>query len=73
VGFIVDRMVQKKVEENHNLQQEYAGLHSDERYSEYQTKMKENSNQANSLQTARNGCYILAGLGAVGFGISFVF
>jgi TolB-like protein len=73
-GFVLDRMFAAKLSEIDNKKQAYAALGSDDsQYAVYSNDIQDKAKQARNLQTMRNTSYIIAGLGAVGFAVSFAF
>ena len=73
-GFVLDRMFAAKLSEIDNKKQAFSALGSDDsQYAVYSNDIQDKAKQARNLQTIRNTSYIIAGLGAVGFAVSFAF
>lgn len=72
-GLVFDNMMKGKIEDNKNLKAEYQSLPGNLQYSEYSAKISKNNKDATTDQKLRNASYILSGLGAIGFAVSFLF
>ena len=72
-GVVFDSKIKGKADENNQLRNEYKALPDNLQYDDYSLKMKGNLNSANKYSYLRDGSYILAGLGVVGFAITFAF
>jgi TolB-like protein len=74
IGIFLDNMFAAKLSEIDNKKQAFAALGSDDsQYAVYSNDIHDKAKQARNLQTIRNTSYIIAGLGAVGFAVSFAF
>ncbi len=72
-GFLFDGMLKGKINDNASMKAEYQSLPGNSQYNDYSARISQNSKDANIDQTLRNASYILAGLGAIGFAVSFLF
>jgi curli biogenesis system outer membrane secretion channel CsgG len=72
-GLAFDNMLKDEIDDNKHLATEYQSLPGNTQYDFYYSKISKNSEDATTYKTARNISYILAGLGVIGFTVSFLF
>jgi TolB-like protein len=72
-GIVFDNMLNGKINDNASMKAAYQSQPGNSQYSDYSAKITQNTKDANTDQALRNVSYIIAGLGAVGFAITFVF
>jgi TolB-like protein len=72
-GYAFDNMLKGKIDDNARLTAEYKSQPGNTQYAEYSGKISDNNKSANTDQNLRNACYVISGLGLVGFVISFWF
>lgn len=72
-GIVLDNMMTQKVKNNTSLRTEYQSVPGNSQYDTYLSKLSQNNKDAKTYETLRNASYILAGLGAIGFTVSFLF
>jgi TolB-like protein len=72
-GFACDYMLRGKIDDNAKLKAEYEAQPGNSQYAEYSAKIADNNKSATTYQNLRNVSYIVAGLGLVGFVVSFWF
>ena len=73
VGYAFDNMLNEKIKDNTSLKVEYQSQPGNLQYNDYSARISQNTKDANNDQALRNASYILAGLGVIGFAVSFLF